>query len=183
MTKKKETVVEDAKKEVIDETIVEEKEVVEEIKEVEMTEEEKLRKEKDEINEKFLRLTAEFQNYKRRTETEKKDIYAYANEKIIVDLLAVVDNYDRAMANLDKDVDESLTKGIHMIYNQLQEILKKFGLNEIEAVDAEFDHNFHHAVMQEEVEGKEGNIVTDVLQKGYTLNKKVIRASMVKVSK
>ena len=183
MTKKKETVVEEAKKETTDETIVEENEVVEEIKEVEMTEEEKLQKEKDEINEKFFRLTAEFQNYKRRTETEKKDIYAYANEKIIVDLLAVVDNYDRAMANLDKDVDESLTKGIHMIYNQLVKILKKFGLDEIEAVDAEFDHNFHHAVMQEEVEGQEGNIVTDVLQKGYTLNKKVIRASMVKVSK
>jgi len=183
MTKKKESVVEEVEKETTDKTEVEEKEVVEEIKEVELTEEEKLRKEKDEINDKFLRLTAEFQNYKRRTEAEKKDIYAYANEKIILDLLAVTDNYDRALASLDKDVDESLTKGIHMIYNQLLEILKKFGLEEIEAVDAEFDHNLHHAVMQEEVEGKEANIVVDVLQKGYTLNKKVIRASMVKVSK
>jgi len=169
--------------------VVSEEEQIEEVsekeenQEPELTEEEKMAQENQALNDKYLRLNAEFQNYKRRTEAEKTEIYAYANEKLMVDLLEVIDNYDRAMASLDQNVEPSLTQGIHMIYNQLQDILKKFGLAEIEALDNAFDHNFHHAVMQEEVEGKEADIVVDVLQKGYTLKDKVIRHSMVKVSK
>ena len=127
----------------------------------EQTETKEETSEEDEaLNTKYLRLMADFQNYKRRAEKEKGDIYAYANEKIIVELLTVM----------------------KMIFKQLTDVLEKAGLEEIKAQGEDFNPNFHNAVMTEDNAEYESGKVTEVLQKGYLLNKKVIRPSMVKVN-
>ncbi|MDD7719547.1 MAG: nucleotide exchange factor GrpE [Eubacteriaceae bacterium] len=132
------------------------------------------------LNAKYLRLMADFQNYKRRTEKEKSDIYAYANEKIISELLNVIDNFERALQH--ECSDERYVEGMAMIFKQFSGVLEKAGLEEIAAEGEDFDPNFHNAVMTEDNPDFESGKVTGVLQKGYLLNKKVIRPSMVKVN-
>lgn len=140
--------------------------------------------EKDELqeaNEKYLRLAAEYQNFRRRTEEEKVKATAYANERIVKDLLDVADNFERALSTA-KSEDESFKNGIDLIYKQFMTVLKNFGVEPVEAEGKEFDPNFHNAVMAEEVEGTEAGIVLMELQKGYMLKDRVVRPSMVKVS-
>ena len=132
------------------------------------------------LNVKYMRLMADFQNFKRRTEKEKSDIYAFANEKIVVELLNVIDNFERALA-LGAEGD-GFVEGMSLIFKQLQGVLEKAGVKEIEALGQEFDPNFHNAVMMEDTDEYESGKVSCVLQKGYTLNNKVIRPSMVKVA-
>ena len=136
--------------------------------------------EEEALNTKYLRLMADFQNYKRRTEKEKNDIYAFANEKIVSELLNVIDNFERALdAGSDGD---SFVEGMNLIFKQLQGVLEKAGVVEIEALGQDFDPNFHHAVLTEDSAEYESGKVTAVLQKGYLLNNKVIRPTMVKVA-
>lgn len=130
-------------------------------------------------NTKYLRLMADFQNYKKRVEKEKKDLYSYANEKIMNELLTVLDNFERA---LDHDDGEGFKEGIEMIFKQLGDVLEKSGLAEIPALGEEFNPQHHNAVMTEDTEEYESGKVSGVMQKGYTLNGKVIRPSMVKVA-
>lgn len=138
-------------------------------------------KEEDEaLNTKYLRLMADFQNYKRRAEKEKGDIYAYANEKLVTQLLDVIDSFERAL--MHEAADESFAEGMRMIFKQLTGVLEKAGLEEIDALGQDFDPNFHNAVMMEDNADYESGKVTEVMQKGYLLNKKVIRPSMVKVN-
>ena len=134
----------------------------------------------DEMNAKYLRLMADFQNFKRRTEKEKGDIYAFANEKIISELLNVIDNFERALEHGAEG--DSFAEGMNMIFKQLKEVLEKAGVTEIEALGLDFDPNFHNAVMTEDSEQYDSGKVTAVLQKGYILNNRVIRPSMVKVA-
>ena len=136
--------------------------------------------EEEALNTKYLRLMADFQNYKRRTEKEKSDIYAFANEKIVSELLNVIDNFERALDAGNEG--DSFVEGMNLIFKQLQGVLEKAGVVEIEALGHEFDPNFHHAVMTEDSEEYESGKITSVLQKGYLLNNKVIRPSMVKVA-
>lgn len=140
--------------------------------------------ENEELKAKYLRLNADFQNLKKRVEKEKSDIYSYANESLIVELLPILDNFERAVESAaNEDKEESIKKGIEMIQQQMLDVLGKNGVCEIPAMGEAFDHNMHHAVLQEEHPDYDANIVIDVLQKGYTLNGKVVRPSMVKVSK
>lgn len=134
----------------------------------------------EELNNRYLRLAADFQNYKKRAEKEKNDIYAYANEKLIVELLSVIDNFDRALAV--ESTDQGMQEGMKMILKQFKGVLENSGLEEIPAEGENFDPNFHHAVLMESVENYTSGQITQVLQKGYMLNKKVIRPSMVKVA-
>ena len=136
--------------------------------------------EEEALNTKYLRLMADFQNYKRRTEKEKNDIYAFANEKIVSELLNVIDNFERALDAGDSG--DSFVEGMNLIFKQLQGVLEKAGVVEIEALGQDFDPNFHHAVLTEDSAEYESGKVTAVLQKGYLLNNKVIRPSMVKVA-
>ena len=136
--------------------------------------------EEEALNTKYLRLMADFQNYKRRTEKEKHDIYAFANEKIVSELLNVIDNFERALDAGDSG--DSFVEGMNLIFKQLQGVLEKAGVVEIEALGQDFDPNFHHAVLTEDSAEYESGKVTAVLQKGYLLNNKVIRPSMVKVA-
>ena len=132
------------------------------------------------LNTKYLRLMADFQNFRRRTEKEKSDIYAFANEKIVKELLDVIDNFERALA-AGNDGDKFL-EGMEMILKQLQAVLERAGVTEIECLGLDFDPNFHNAVMTEDSTEYESGKVTEVLQKGYVLNGRVVRAAMVKVS-
>ncbi len=135
-----------------------------------------------EDNEKYLRLMAEYQNFKKRTAKEKSDIHAYANEKIVAELLPVLDNFERA---LDTDVandPEGYAKGMKLIFEQMKTALTKAGLEEVEALGTEFDPNKHNAVMTQPSTEHESGKVSTVLQKGYSLNSKVIRPAMVAVA-
>ena len=134
----------------------------------------------DGMQAKYMRLMADFQNYKRRTESEKKDIYAYANEKLILPVLDVLDNFERALEQGTSD--KKFAEGMELILTQLNGALSKAGLAEIDALGADFDPNFHSAVLMEDTDEYESGKVSYVIQKGYTLNGKVIRPSMVKVA-
>ena len=149
-------------------------------REASQPEEKESEKEDEDLKNQYLRLAADFQNYKRRTEKEKSDIYAFANEKIISELLNVIDNFERA---LDAgNAEDSFYKGMEMILKQLLGVLEKAGASEIAALGEDFDPNFHNAVMTEDSDEYESGKVTEVLQKGYILNNRVIRPSMVKVA-
>lgn len=138
------------------------------------------KKAEEQESERYMRLMAEFQNFKRRAAREKSDIHAYANEKIIGELLPVLDNFERALDTKSDDV-EGYAKGMELIFTQLKTALEHAGLEEIPAMGEEFDPNVHNAVMTEDVEDIEDNHISKVLQKGYKLNDKVIRPSMVAV--
>ena len=131
-------------------------------------------------SDKYARLMADFQNFKKRTEKEKADVYSFANEKIMTDLLQVIDNFERALGS--ECQDQAYAEGMQMIFKQFTDILKGAGLEEIEAVGHDFDPNFHHAVLTDSNPDFDSGKVTEVLQKGYKLNGKVIRPSMVKVN-
>ena len=177
---------------------MEEKNIQEELnEEIELTEEvteetqEEANEEAQEVDERDLkieeltdslqRLQAEYANYRRRTQQEKETIGVFANEKILNELIPVVDSMERALEACT-DKEDTMYKGIDLVYKQLTATFEKFGLQEIEAENADFDPNLHLAVMQEAVDGVEANKVVMVLQKGYKLNTKVLRPSMVKVS-
>ena len=128
-------------------------------------------------------LQADYDNYRKRTQKEKEDLAKYASEKIIIDLLPVLDNLARGLNATNKTQDfEGLSKGMEMILRQLTGVLEKEGLAPIEAVGNEFDPLKHEAIMHVEVENSESNIVVDEVQKGYYLKEKVLRPSMVRVS-
>ena len=131
-------------------------------------------------SERYMRLMAEFQNFKRRAAREKTDIHAYANEKIISELLPVLDNFERALDTKSDDM-EGYVKGMELIFTQLRTALEHAGLEEIPAMGEEFDPNVHNAVMTEDSDEHDDGKISKVLQKGYKLNDKVIRPSMVAV--
>lgn len=133
-------------------------------------------------SERYMRLMAEFQNYKRRAAKEKTDTLQYANEKIVGELLPVLDNFERALGTETEDM-EGYAKGMQLIFEQLKTALGNAGLEEIKAMDEDFDPNVHNAVMTETIEETDDGKITKVLQKGYKLRDKVIRPSMVAVNK
>lgn len=159
---------------------VEEKEEAAEEDVKEDAEKAEANKQLEDLNNKLLRLQADFINYKNRVEREKENIYSYALEDIMSQLLPVLDNFERALNNMEEA--NSYYEGVKMIYDQMVDVLSKNGLKEIDCLNKPFDPNFHHAVMSEESDKKEGTIL-EVLQKGYMLKDKVIRPSMVKVAK
>ena len=142
---------------------------------------EELEKQIEEKDDKYKRLQAEYSNYIRRTQEEKQTIGIFANEKIITELIPVIDSMERAM-DACSDKEDDMYKGIELVHKQLIDCLQKFELEEINALNEDFDPNLHLAVMQESVDGVEPNKVVMVLQKGYKLKTKVIRPTMVKVS-
>ena len=178
-----------------EEKIVEEPiEVVEEVKEEKKeTKKEKKNKEKEliealnlkikELEDKNIRVTAEMINTIRRKEEENARMMKYASEGLIMEILQVVDNFERAL-NVSSDNKDILNyqKGFKMIYDNLINILNKEEVKEIECMGHEFDANLHQAVMTDHVEGKKDNEIIEVLQKGYTYKDKVIRPAMVKVN-
>lgn len=138
----------------------------------------------DEYQQRFLRAQADLENFRRRTRMEQAEAAKYGALSLIEQLLPVIDNFERAMATSDENKDyDALMKGIEMIYNQMLHALEQEGLQPIEAVGEKFDPQFHQAVMQVDSEDHEEGIVVEELQKGYILKERVLRPSMVKVSK
>lgn len=138
----------------------------------------------EELSNRYIRLQADFNNFRKRTEKERESIYQYASQDLITSLLPVIDNFDRALkVDTEESTLESLYKGVEMVYKQLMEALQSNGLEEINALGEKFDPNYHHAVAQEEKENYDENVVTEIFLKGYKIKEKVIRPSMVKVSK
>ena len=140
-----------------------------------------LEKERDEMKALAQRVQADFDNFRRRNATIMTDCREEGMRNCIRDLLPVLDNFDRAMDNAE-NIDESWLSGIKLVQRQLLETLGKCGLKEVPA-DGQFDPNLHEAVMQEEVEGMESGKILQVFQKGYQVNDRIIRHSMVKVAK
>lgn len=132
---------------------------------------------------KFVRMQADFDNFRKRIAREKEELYYASLEKIVMEILPIVDNMERAIAAFKSDnLDNKYVEGIDMVQKQLIDVLKKNGLKEIEAENMTFDPNYHHAVMQVEGNKDEENKIMEVLQKGYLLGSKVIRPSLVKVA-
>lgn len=144
----------------------------------------KLAAELEELNNRFLRVAADFENYKRRTVQEKEDLVKYSNAKIIGELLPVLDNFQLALKNPgDTPEVKNLVKGVEMIYRQLLQALEQAGMSKIEAVGQPFDPNLHEAIMQVDDDSVPEDTVVEELRAGYMLKERVIRPSMVKVSK
>ena len=141
---------------------------------------EKLTGDLQEKKDRLLRLQADFDNFRRRSAKEREEISAVVTQNFCKDMLPLLDNFERAMAAETKDV-EAFQKGVEMIFTQFQEVLKKNGLEQIEAVGKKFDPNFHQAVMRVEDPEKEDDTVAQELQKGYMVKGRVIRPSMVQV--
>lgn len=136
----------------------------------------------DENYNRFLRMQADFDNYKKRVAREREEMYYASLEKVVADVLPIIDNMERAIAAFRKDnLDSTYIDGVDMIYKQLFTVLEKNGLKEIQAEGQEFDPNIHHAVMQVEGDAEEENKIKAVFQKGYYLGSKVIRPAMVQV--
>lgn len=158
-------------------------EVCEEVNcEIEQKEEVKEVDKISELNDQYLRLRADFDNFRKRAIKEKEDTIIYANSLLMEKLLPVIDNFKRALAS-DKKDNEDFVKGVEMVANQLNEILKEMGLEKIEDVGSMFDPNLHHGVAVGREEDKEEDEILEALQEGYTFKNKVIRPSMVKVNK
>jgi len=129
---------------------------------------------------KYLRLAAEYENYRRRTAKEKEAIWADAKGDAAAAFLPVYDNLERALKQ--ETADEAYKKGVEMTMNQLKAVLEKLGITEIPALGETFDPNVHNAVMHVDDENLGENVVADVFQAGFKLGEKVIRFAMVKVA-
>jgi molecular chaperone GrpE len=135
------------------------------------------------LNNRLLRVQADYDNFRRRSREEKEAAAKYRAQGFIEELLPALDNFERALSvKPESEEAKSLAQGLNMVYNQLQEALKKEGVTAIETVGQPFDPHLHQAVMQVEEEGFESNQVVEELQKGYKLKDRVLRPSMVKVN-
>jgi molecular chaperone GrpE len=150
---------------------------------VELSAEEKLKEENAALNDKYLRLFAEFDNYKRRTQKERVELSQTAGKDVIVSLLAVLDDFDRANKAMENATDiNPIREGIALVHHKLKNLLAQKGLKEMESINTVFDTDNHEAITKipapsEDLKGK----VIDELEKGYTLNDKVIRFAKVVV--
>lgn len=167
------------------------REEVKEEKEVEpqtsTKEKKKKRKDKkdekiEELNDRLLRNMAEFENFRNRSEKEKTAMFEIGAKSVIEKILPVVDNFERGLDAVSEEEKESaFVKGIEAVYKQFSTVLEEIGVVPIEAVGKEFDPNLHNAVMHDEDESMEANIISEEFQKGYMYKDSVVRHSMVKV--
>jgi molecular chaperone GrpE len=142
-------------------------------------------KEATETYDRLLRVSAEFDNYKKRSEREMAEYRKYANQSLIKEMLSVVDNLELAMnsTNGHKAIDKDLLQGLEMTHKEILKVFEKFNVKPIDAKGQPFDPTFHEAVMQEETDDSPKNTVINELQKGYLIHDRLLRPSMVVVAK
>ena len=162
------------------EEVLEEKTDVE-VEQVEEEEENPLEKELNDTKEQLLRVTAEYANFRKRSEKEKSETYNFAASNVIGEILPVIDNIERAISDENGDY-EGLKKGVQLTYDGLLASLEKLGVTSFGEAGEQFDPNLHNAVMHIEDESLDANVITDVFQKGYSVKGKVIRPAMVKTA-
>ena len=143
---------------------------------------EELRREKDSLQDRLLRTAAEFDNYRKRVERERRDLADYIKADILAEILPIADNFERALQAPSSDTD-SLRKGVELIHKQMHDFLRKRGVTPIEALGADFDPNFHQAVIHETSDAHREGEVMQELQRGYLLGERLLRPAMVKVAK
>lgn len=145
---------------------------------------EAVQKERDDFKDKYLRTFSDFNNFKKRSLTAAAAANCEGQAEAIAKILPILDNFERALESIGDDNEEPFVKGMFMVYRQLSDAISSLGCKEIPAQDESFDPNLHQAIsLEEAAEGQPSGVVTGVLQKGYTLGDKVLRHSMVKVSK
>lgn len=144
---------------------------------------EQLETELEETKERLLRVQADYDNFRKRTKSEREAEAKYRTQPLVEALLPVIDNFERALAvEAESDEAKSILTGIDMVYRQLKEVLAEVGVEEIEAEGKPFDPHIHQAVVQEPSDEHDSGTVITVMQKGYQLKDRVIRPAMVKVS-
>lgn len=136
----------------------------------------------EELNDRLLRNMAEFENFRNRSEKEKAAKFDMGAKNVVKKVLPIVDNFERGLAAVpEEEQDNAFVKGMEAVYKQFTTVLEEIGVTPIEAVGKEFDPNLHNAVMHDEDETKEANIISEEFQKGYMYKDSVVRHSMVKV--
>ena len=141
---------------------------------------EELRRERDAVQDRLLRTAAEFDNYRKRMDRERRDLADYTSADVVTELLPIIDNLERALQAPAQD--DPLRKGVELIHKQMLEILRRRGVTPIEALGADFDPNVHEAVTQEEsAQHREGEVMEE-LQRGYKVGDRLLRPAMVKVA-
>lgn len=153
------------------------------VEEIHADEEDRLTTELKAINDKYLRLYAEFENYKKKVQKDKEELVKYANEKIILELLPVIDSLEMALEHSKNETTGGIAQGVENTLKELLRVLNKFGFSPIEAIDKPFDPAVHHAMSVVERWDVEENRVIEVFRKGYMFRDKIIRAPLVGVSK
>lgn len=143
--------------------------------------EDPLKKELADTKDQLLRVTAEYANFRKRSEREKSESYDYATAKTVGEILTVIDNLERALSD-DKEDYAALKKGVQMTYDGLMASLEKLGVTAYGESGDKFDPNLHHAVMHVEDDELEANVITEVFQKGYKIKDRVVRPAMVKTA-
>jgi molecular chaperone GrpE len=141
---------------------------------------EEVRRERDALQDRLLRTAAEFDNYRKRMDKERRDLAEYTAGEAIKDLLPIIDNLERALQA--SALDDPLRKGVELIHKQMLEILRRRGVTPIEALGADFDPNLHEAVTQEESAQHRDGEVMEELQRGYKVGDRLLRPAMVKVA-
>lgn len=145
---------------------------------------EELKKSLSELNDKYIRLYADFENYKRIEAKNKEELLKYSNERLMKDLLTVIDHLELALQHTsNNETPNPLSEGVELTLKEFRTILEKYGLVSIEAQGKPFDPYIHHAMSQIETENVEENIVVTEFRKGYMLKERVLRAALVGVSK
>ena len=142
---------------------------------------EDLRRERDSLQDRLLRTAAEFDNYRKRMDRERRDLADYTAADVVTELLPIIDNLERALQAADDD--DPLRKGVELIHKQMLDMLRKRGVKPIETLGTDFDPNFHQAVIHEESEQHREGEVMQELQRGYLLGDRLLRPAMVKVAK
>jgi molecular chaperone GrpE len=142
-----------------------------------------LQRERDDYYDRLLRKTAEFDNYRKRIERERREQSDQAVSDLLLELLLVVDDFDRALTMDAGEGGEAYRKGVELIHGKLNDILRKYGVRPINALGTDFDPNVHQAVLHEvSPDHREGEVIGE-LRKGYTINDRLLRPAMVKVAK
>jgi molecular chaperone GrpE len=147
------------------------------------TDQDALQKERDDLYDRLLRKTAEFDNFRKRVDRDKKDMIEWAAADVLSDLIGIVDDFDRAMTAEAPPEAQAYKSGLELIQRQLAELLKKRGVTPVEALGADFDPHLHQAVAYEEVPGAREGEVVGVMAKGYKLGDRLLRPALVKVAK
>jgi molecular chaperone GrpE len=142
-----------------------------------------LRQEKDTLQDRLLRTAAEFDNYRKRIDRERRDLAEFAASDVLRELLPIIDNFERALQAPASPETDAFRKGIELIHRQMLELLRKRGVKPIEALGASFDPKFHQAVIHEASDSHREGEVMEELQRGYMLGERLLRPAMVKVAK
>ena len=142
-----------------------------------------LQKERDDLYDRLLRKTAEFDNYRKRIDRERREQADQAVVDLLQDVLLIVDDFERALTVEAGDEAEAYRKGVELIYAKLQDLLRKRGVRPIEALGADFDPNLHQAVTYDDSPGHRDGEIVGELRKGYLMGDRLLRAAMVKVAK